>query len=193
MIINIRQQGESVNIFMIMIKLKSLINEMPLMTKVGKTAMAGDQPLKGKALAEIEGNLAIFRVPTDGGFFPEGYTLVYFLDSEEAAEAMKDGKIPYLMIPRGTFHSGGSPITDIWKKRFQKPGTEHILGMIEGNSMPEGIYVDMISVRPGWQRNRIATQMINLLKKNFPNAKVTTSSQTDKGKKLAKSMDIPIA
>lgn len=176
-----------------MIKLKSLINEMPLMTKVGKTAMAGDQPLKGKALAEIEGNLAIFRVPTDGGFFPEGYTLVYFLDSEEAAEAMKDGKIPYLMIPRGTFHSGGSPITDIWKKRFQKPGTEHILGMIEGNSMPEGIYVDMISVRPGWQRNRIATQMINLLKKNFPNAKVTTSSQTDKGKKLAKSMDIPIA
>ena len=135
---------------------------------------------------DVKGNIIFIRNDKEG-FFPVGWSLVYFLDSEEAAQLMKEGKIPYLMVPRGTFHSGGNPITDIWKKKFQKPGTEHILGVIECNTTDESIYIDMITVRPGYQRNKIASMMMSVIKTNYPNAKIETSSTTPKGDKFFKS------
>lgn len=146
--------------------------------------MAGSQPLKGMKLEDIQGNIVLFRVPDKNSFFGEGFTLVYFMDSEESAEGIKNGSIPYLMVPQGTFMSGGSPITDVWKKRFQQPGTEHILGLIQGRSNDEDVFVDMVSVRPGYQRNGIASAMVNLLKHRFPKAKLSTSGRTEKGQKF---------
>ena len=163
------------------------INESPLMTKQGATALAGDKPLKGKDVEEVIGNIVVFRQGTPNGIFAEGWTLVYFMDSDESAQAIKQGKIPYLTVPVGTFYSGGSPITDIWKKKFQKPGTEHILGVIQGHSDDKSIFIDMITVRPGWKRNHIAKLMMDRLKKTFPEAKLTTSSRTNDGEKLFKS------
>lgn len=160
-----------------------ILQEMPQMSLRGKVAYAGDSPLRTSTLSDVVSNMVMFRQPTDG-LVPAGWTMVYFMDSDESAESMKAGKIPMLMIPRGTFHSGGSPITDVWKKKFQQEGTEHILGLLEGHTNEEQIYIDMISVRNQWQRNKIATLMINLLKNRFPNASVTHSSATDKGKKL---------
>jgi hypothetical protein len=167
--------------------INSPVTESPMMTKKGKTALAGDKPLKGQAVEEVTGNIVVIRQGKGGGFLPEGWTLVYFMDSDESAQAMKQGQIPYLMVPRGTFMSGGSPITDIWLKKFQKPGTHHILGVIEGHSDEETIFIDMVTVRPGWKRNHIAKLMMDRLKKTFPEAKLTTSTQTDAGQKLFKS------
>jgi hypothetical protein len=164
------------------------VAEMANISLQGKQAFANDNPLKNATVEDVSGNVVLFRSDT-GGFFAPGFTLVYFMDSDESAQAMKDGKIPYLMVPRGTFHSGGNPITDIWKKKFQKPGTEHILGVVEGNSNENEIYIDMITVRPGWQRNSIARKMIEILKKNFPKAKLETSSTTDKGAKFFKAVN----
>ena len=160
------------------------IEEMAQMSLKGKVAYANNIPLKGMKLEKVEDNVVIFRQPDPGEFIPEGFTLLYFLDSEENAKLMRDGKIPYLMVPRGTFHSGGSPITDIWKKKFQQPGTEHIIGHIEANTSPDGIFVDMITVRPGWKRNHIATLMMAALRKMYPEAKLTYSSTTDQGEKF---------
>ena len=167
------------------------ITESPMMTKHGKNAMAGDKPLKGSAVADVMGNIVMMRQPTSGGFIAEGWTMVYFMDSEESAEAMAKGKIPYLMVPRGTYMFGGSPITDVWNKKYQKPGHEHILGLLEGHTDNERIYVDMISVRPGWKRNHIAKLMIDRLKKSFEKAKVSTSTQTTDGEKLFKGLGVP--
>lgn len=83
--------------------------------------------------------------------------------------------------------NGGSPITDVWKKRFQKPGTEHIIGLIQGHSDDNTIFVDMMSVRTNWRRNRINSLMIDALKKRFPQAKLSFSSPTDQGQKFIKS------
>lgn len=166
------------------------ITESPLMTKKGKTALAGDKPLRELPLEDIRGNIVVFREPRENQMLAKGFTLVYFMDSDESAAAMKAGQIPYLMVPRGTFHSGGSPITDIWSKRFQRPGTEHILGVIEGMTDENIIYIEMITVRPGWKRNHIAKAMQDVLRKDFPNAKITTSSRTDAGEKLAKGTGI---
>lgn len=163
------------------------ITESPLMTKKGITALAGDEPLKGQSVEKVMGNIVVLRQGKEGGFVAVGWTMVYFMDSDESAQAMKKGEIPYLVVPRGTFMGGGSPVTDIWKKKFQKPGTEHILGVIEGHSDDKNIFIDMITVRPGWKRNHIAKLMMDRLKKTFPDAKLTTSTQTDAGQKLFKS------
>lgn len=180
-----------------MIKLKTLLNELtPDIDVVGtgrdKTVMANNTPLKDLSVEDVRRNIVMFRNPTDT-IFPAGFTLVYFMDSEQAAQDMKDGKIPYLMVPRGTFHSGGSPITDIWKKAFQRPGTEHILGMVEANSNDENIFLDMVTVRPKYQKNTIAKKMVDIIVRNFPNATISHSSTTDKGEKFVKSYrkDVP--
>ena len=157
------------------------------MTKQGKTALAGDKPLRDQNVEEIYDNIVVIRQGKEGGFLPVGWTLVYFMDSDESANGIAHGEIPYLMVPRGTFMSGGSPITDIWLKKFQKPGTEHILGVIEGHSDDKSIFIDMVTVRPGWKRNHIAKLMMDRLKKTFPEANLTTSTQTDAGQKLFKS------
>lgn len=167
------------------------ITEMPQISKKGKKVMADDEPLKGQDVEKVVGNIVVIRQGTPGGFIEEGWTMVYFMDSEESAQAMKQGQIPYLIVPIGTFASGGSPITDIWKKKFcGKPGQEHILGVIQGHSDNKSIYIDMITVRPGFQRNHIAKLMVDRLKKTFPEAEVTTSSRTDKGEKFAKGYGI---
>jgi hypothetical protein len=160
------------------------ITESPMMAKHGNDVLSGDKPLKGSTVSDVIGNIIVIRQPTDGAFIQKGWTLVYFMDSDESAREMAHNKIPYLMIPRGTFMGGGSPITDVWKKKFQTPGHEHILGLIEGHSDKDNIFIDMISVRPGWRRNHIAKLMIDRLKKSFEKAKVSTSTQTTDGKKL---------
>jgi len=169
-----------------MLKLTPLIKEFPDISKKDKTVYAGNAALRNLKVDDVVKNIVFIRNEKDG-FFPVGWSLVYFLDNEESAELMKQGKIPYLMVPRGTFHRGGSPITDIWKKKFQQPGTEHILGVIEANVMEDSIYIDMITVRPGYQRNKIASMMLEMIKKQYPNAKISTSSTTPKGEKFFKS------
>jgi hypothetical protein len=108
------------------------------------------------------------------------------MDSPESAEAMNMGDIPYLMVPKGTFYSGGSPITDVWTRRFAKPGTEHILGLLQGHSDKSRIYIDMMSVRTKWRRNRINSLMIDALRSCYPKAKLTYSNPTQMGDKFIK-------
>ncbi len=165
--------------------------EMPNITRQGKTVMSDNSLLKFAKLDEVMPNILFFRTPAPppGSFslFAEGYSLVYFMDSEQSAQDMKDGKIPYKIIPRGTFYSGGSPITDVWKKKFHEPGQEHILGLIEGNTMPDRIYIDMMAVRPEYRRSKINTFMIEAMQRDYPSARVDYSNPTDQGKKFIKS------
>ena len=166
---------------------KEILTEMPQFELSGKTLITPEgAKLRDMKLEDVKENIVFFR-NSKAGFFHEGYSLVYFLDSPASAEAMKNGEIPYLMVPRGTFGAGGSPITDVWKKKYQKPGTEHILGMIEANVMPDAIFIDMMSVRNNVQRNKINTMMVNMLKSNYPEAKISYSSPTEKGNKFIKS------
>lgn len=162
--------------------------ETPLISLQDKTVMADDKPLKGMSLEAVDKNIVFIRQENSSGWVAEGFSLVYFMDSEESAKLMSSGQIPYLMIPRGTFHSGGNPITDVWKKKFQGKGAEHILGLIEANVMPDDIYIDMMSVRPKYKRNKINTLMINLIRRSYPKAKLHFSDATDDGKKFIDSI-----
>ena len=161
-----------------------LLNEMPVISLKGKTVLADDKPLKEVDVDNIENNIVFFRETRPRSLYPEGTTWVYFLDSEESAKKMEAGEISMLFIPQGTFYSGGSPITDVWKKQFAKEGTEHILGILEGHTNEEEIYINMMTVRPKYKRNTINTKMIKFLQNRFPNAKLSFSSPTPEGKKF---------
>lgn len=166
----------------------NLLNEdTPDIELTGKTVTANNIPLKNLDLAAVEKNIVMFREPNKNSYFGEGFTLAYFLDSEQSAQDMLNNKIPYLMVPQGTFHSGGNPISDIWKKRFQRPGTEHILGVFEGWTNEEKIFINMITVRPKFQKNTIAKKIIDTIRKQFPNAKIEHSDTTDSGSKFMQS------
>lgn len=167
--------------------LKSILLEMPQMTlQSNKQVLAGDKPLGETPYLEVKENIVVFRECREGGFIPFGYTLVYFMDNPQSAEQMKQGMIPYLIVPKGSFYSGGNPITDVWKKKFQQKGQEHILGLIEASTTEELIYIDMMSVRKDYRRNTINSKMVEALKEMFPNAKVQFSSPTDDGTKFIK-------
>jgi hypothetical protein len=157
--------------------------ESPDISLTGKTAHINNVSLKDIPVEDVKENIVFLRNDQDG-FFPLGFTLIYFMDSSESAQKLKNGEIPYLMIPRATIHSGGSPITDVWKKKFQQPGTEHILGLVEAITNDETIFIDMISVRPKYQKNSIARKMIDMARKHFPDAKITHSSATPAGQKF---------
>lgn len=164
---------------------RKIISEMPVISLKGKTVHADDKPLKDVDVDNIKNNIVFFRIPENTRHLYEaGTTWVYFMDSEESSEKMKSGQIPMLMIPQGTFFSGGNPITDVWSKKFAKEGTEHILGILEGNSNEEEIYINMMTVRPKYKRNTINTKMIQFLQSIFPNAKISYSSPTPEGKKF---------
>jgi len=184
-----------------------LLNEIPVIS-IGsnKSVLADDQPLKELDVDAIQNNLVVFRVPPakkgSVGFFEDGKTWVYFMDSEESAKEMKNHEIPMLIVPQGTIHSGGSPITDIWKRAFFKKGsdqpremtvgnktkvvqgTDKILGVIEGTTNDEVIYIDMMTVRPPFKRNSINSKMIQALKQDFPKAKIEFSRPTPQGRKF---------
>ena len=165
--------------------------EMPQISLQGKTAMAGDKPLKSLPVSVVAENIVLVRQADPGGFVAQGWTVVYFMDSPEAAQMFRENKIPYLLVPRGSFYGGGSPITDIWKARFQKEGQQHILGMIEANTMPDSIYIDMMTVRSPYRRQSITSKMVTALQSYFPQAKLSYSSPTDQGSKFIKGYQGP--
>lgn len=167
-------------------QLKSLLVEMPQIAKQGKSVTADGQSLKDVPLDFVRGNIVVFRQPTES-MFPAGFTLVYFMDSDESAQAMKEGKLPYKLVPDRSVSQAftSSPITDVWKKANDK-GQGGILGMLQGVTDDKEIYVDKMTVRPGFKRQSMTTKMVDTLKRRFPRAAVNFSSPTDEGSKFIK-------
>lgn len=154
--------------------------EMATITRKGKQVFADDKLLREMSLEDVDDNIVTFRVPKEG-LFPAGFTLAYFMDSTESAEAMADNKLPYKLVPdRPRFSFNAAPITDVWKKKYDK-GQEAILGMVQGIVTDEEIYVDKATVRPGYKRSSIVSKLIDTLKKKHPNAVVNFSGPTKEG------------
>lgn len=167
--------------------IQKILKEMPVINLQNKEVIGDGKPLKQLTVEDVSENIVFIRNDSDNSFFPKGYSLIYFMDSAESAQKMKNGEIPYKMVPRGSFYSGGNPITDVWKKKFNLNGHQHILGLIEANVMPDLIYIDMMSVRPQYKRNSITTKMIGYIQSQYPDAKLEFSSPTDQGSKFIKS------
>jgi N-acetylglutamate synthase-like GNAT family acetyltransferase len=156
--------------------------------------------LKDLSVEQVAPNIVIFHDPNGNFLKSAGWTMVYFMDSEQAARDMKDSKIDYPMFIPGSLDmqfSGYSMLDAIWKKgkaprgetpenRRSRESKRHVVGALEAYVTPDGIYVDYLSVRPGWRRNTIATKMMQALKNEFPDREMTHSKATDQGAKFLK-------
>lgn len=157
---------------------------MPVINRRGKVVYADDQALKSLSLEAVRGNIVIIRQPEGNFMFPAGFTLVYFMDSDASAQAMKEGKLAYKLVPdRARFSFDSSPITDVWKGRADKEN-KAILGMVQGFSNEQEIYVDKMTIRPGYKRASIMRKLVDALQAHFPDAKVNFSGPTKEGDKF---------
>lgn len=176
--------------------LRSLI-EMPEFARVGKKAVDTETGvnLRDLPLEAVDDNLLMWHNEKDTFFFSAGFTMVWFFRSEESAKAavQTKGYCPPMFadfVNMSDRFSGRSPIKDIWSKR--RGSKEHstldaeVVGALRAQVDEESIYIDMVSVRPGWKRNSIASKMVEALKARWAGKKVDHSDTTSDGHKFLK-------
>jgi len=165
-----------------------LINEMPQINKIGTKVMADDIPLKlVKDIEKLEPNFSMYHEEKGNFVFAKGKTFLYFTKTENWGQRVVDGEYDMLMFPyAGRFNWGAAPINDVWKKSHNKNirGADEIIGLIEAYVANKEILIQMMSVRPGYKKNSINTNMINRLKKSFPNHTVVFEDPTPAGWKF---------
>lgn len=156
--------------------------------------------LKNMPAEQVSSNIVVFYNDKDTFFKPAGWVMIYFVDTDENAARLKRGEIVPLMFIQGSTSmrfGGYSMIDDIWKKRKRErwmtpddiakaEDQKHIVGALEAYVNDTDVYVDNVSVRPGWQRNSIGKRMMDALKHQWPDRKLTHSQTTSQGEKFLK-------
>ncbi len=177
-----------------------LLEATPDFEQVGGKATSPEGALRDMAVEQIEPNIVVFYNEHESIVKPAGWIMIYFMDSPAAAAEMKAGKIAYPMFMPGSLSmrfGGYSMIDAIWKRpkkqRWWKPEDaeseakkKHVVGALEAYKTKDGIYVDNLSVRPGWKRNTIGTKLMQVLKKRWPGLPMVHSQPTPQGRKFLK-------
>lgn len=178
----------------------ALLETTPDFEHGGGRVTAPEGNLRDLTVEQVAPNMVIFHDPKGNFFKSPGWTMIYFMDTEQAARDMKDNKIDYPMFIPGTMSmrwSGYAMIDAIWKKRKaprdetpekreQREAMRHVVGALEAYVTDEGIFVDNLSVRPGWRRNTIGAKLMQALKNHWPGLEVTHSQETEAGGKFLK-------
>ena len=159
----------------------SYINEMAKIDKKGNNLSIDGVPLKNTSYEVLDDNTIFYREEKGNFLFPKNFTMVWFLDDDKFKNNFISGEENLVYFPafRGLNNFNSSPISDLWKKNT--PIQKHIIGAIRAITNEELIFIDMMSVRPGYKKNGINHHMINTLIKMFPNAQLKFSKPTDEG------------
>jgi hypothetical protein len=178
----------------------ALIEATPDFEHGGGKVTAPEGNLRDLTVEQVAPNMVIFHDPKGNFFKSPGWTMIYFMDTEQAAADMKANKIDYPMFIPGTMSmrwNGYAMIDAIWKKRKgprgetpeqreQREAMKHVVGALEAYVTDEGIFVDNLSVRPGWRRNTMGAKLMQALKNHWPGLEVTHSQETEQGGKFLK-------
>jgi hypothetical protein len=175
-----------------MLNFQDFLTEMAQIKKVGSKVYADDKLLKTMKDEDLGSNMLFFMEKQGNWFMQKGKFYLYFVDSPEWIEKLQKGEYDFLFFPiRTSFNMFNvAPITDVWKKKFQKNtrGAEHVLGIVEGFADEEKkkVYIEMMSVRPAFKRNKINTMMLDALKGPFHDYEWYFEDVTDDGYMFAK-------
>lgn len=156
--------------------------------------------LRDLTVEQVAPNIVIFYSKEGNFLKPAGWVMAYFMDTEQAAKEMKAGKIDYPMFMPGSLQmrfAGYSMIDALWKKRKPLPNEtpenalsrdkmRHVVGALEAYTIDDGLFIDNISVRPGWKRNTVMTKLMKAVENNFPDMPITHSKTTKKGEAFLK-------
>jgi hypothetical protein len=168
---------------------KYILKESPMISSNRGVVFADAQKLKSLKVEDIENNIVFMRQPTNG-VLPEGFTLVYLMDTEENAQKMKNGELNYLILPSGMIGYGTPPFQKVFTKPDDKRReVHHILGFVQAMVTEEEIWIEFMKVRKEYRRNSVNSKMIDIIKNEYPNAKVTYYQPTPDGKKFMNSRD----
>lgn len=164
------------------------IDEMAEITRKGKKAYVDGKLLKSSSIQDLSNNVALYHVKENNFLAQKGKFWLWLADTDEWVSKLKSGDYDVLFFPpRPRFNWNASPIDDIWKKSHQKNtrGAQHIIGVIEGFADEDNkkIIIEMMSVKPGFKRNRINSLMIDVLKDNsaFKDYKLVFEDPTEDG------------
>ena len=167
------------------------LNEFAAFVKHGKHLVdpSTGLPLKALSLDAVDKNITVFFNSKQNIMFPAGKVLAYFHD-EEWLPLYNEGKAGILMFNpmRGSLSQyGTSPITDIWKKSYNKrvENSEMIWACIEGQIVNGYLVIQMMSTRPGYKRNSINKKMLDAIKRDHKEP-ILWDEPTEDGMKFIK-------
>lgn len=172
---------------------KKKLNETPEITLQGNEVMADGQSLKSLEIDKVIENIVIFRETSASFLFPAGKTWGYFMDSPESAKKMRSGEYEMLffpIVPR--FNISVNPM-DAWRRNGKRTkGAEHVLGIWDGVIDNKEIFVDKIAVKKAYRKASIASKMMDIFRKYYPNRKITITGTTNDGQNfLSKYAKVP--
>jgi hypothetical protein len=167
------------------------LNEFAAFVKQGKHLVdpSTGLPLKALSLDAVNDNITVFFNSKQNIMFPAGKVLAYFHD-EKWLPLYDEGKAGILMFNpmRGSLSQyGSSPISDIWKKSYNKriENSEMIWSCIEGQITEGYLVIQMMSTRPGYKRNSINKKMLDAIKKDHKEP-ILWDEPTEDGMKFIK-------
>ena len=175
------------------------VNEMADIEKKGLNLYVNKSPVKNLNVEEASNNMIYWRNDKRSVFYDEGYTMIWFIKTDESNAYLREHQDLLLFFPEKqslNFKPNSGPIHDIWKSnrgikrnKYTPKLTEYetkvqkdIIGVIEAYTDTNIIYIDMMSVRPGYMKNGINNLMIKYLISQFPNATLKFSDPTKDGK-----------
>lgn len=96
-------------------KFEEFINEMAVISKVGKKVFADDKELKTVDFSEIQKNMVFYLEKTGNFFWPKGKFFLYFTDSDDTTMKICNGEFDLITFPvRTSFNMFSvAPITDV--------------------------------------------------------------------------------
>jgi len=96
-------------------KFEEFINEMAVISKVGKKVFADDKELKTVDFSEIQKNMVFYLEKTGNFFWPKGKFFLYFTDSDDTTTKICNGEFDLITFPvRTSFNMFSvAPITDV--------------------------------------------------------------------------------
>lgn len=162
------------------------IKANPLISKDQKKVYANGIPLKSLEGDILTKNAIFKKLPSDPNSFinfPENSYYIFVFDTEESAQMADQNKLVVTLFPMG-----GAGRLDPFKNYWKHEKTGHLISAIWFRIAPEEkkVYIEMMSVRPGYRRNSLNNKMIYLIKKEFDCDKVDFGELTTMGAKFAK-------
>lgn len=170
-------------------KLMKILSEMPTFHKQGKTVVS-DKGIELKKMtdADVPKNMLLYVEKNGNLFMSKGWFIAYFSSIENYGSTMSRDS-GWLFFPQ-KINFTSSPIVDIWKGVEKAGGqADKIIAAVQGwvHEDKKTVYINMLSTKPGWKRNSVATKLINGLKENWKGYKFTISKTTSDGERFFKS------
>lgn len=168
------------------------VDEMAMITKKGKNVYVDGKPMKSANIEDLGNNTALYHEKTGNWMVSKGKFWLWFADTPEWITKLKAGEYEMLMFPIRTRFNifDVAPITDVWKKKWlnKTKGSEHVIGLVEGfeDEKTKKVYIEMMSVKPGYKMNRINTHMMNIIKDAFKDYTFVFEDPTEDGYLFAK-------